>query len=131
MGLGRFGFGNQCGILLCKHGAVPFYAAFRPPMAYQDSKAEPLLAADDVEAGKKPLLGYNAQGAAQPLLAATKKSHSSLGRVVSLARPEVGIIIVATIALFVATAATVAIPQFFGQMIDDVAVRAPLWRPVG
>ena len=93
-----------------------------------ESKEEPLLRGqEDVETGGgKVALGYNTEAAGkagpvtQPLLA-PKKSHSSLNRVAALAKPETPIIAIATIALLISTAATVAIPQFFGQMIDDIS----------
>lgn len=104
----------------------------------RDDKAEPLITSgvsspsrgryvkSDASSAKAGALPDGAPvdpevGASAPLVPRAKPQHSSLKRVISLAKPEVGILVIATIALFVATAATVAIPQFFGQMIDDIS----------
>ena len=49
----------------------------------------------------------------------------SVRRLLRQARPELGILSVATLALFVAAATTLAIPHYFGEVIDSLAGKKP------
>lgn len=49
-----------------------------------------------------------------------KKGGPSVGRLLALSRPERGLILAGTVALFLSSLSTLVLPSFIGKLIDDV-----------
>ena len=54
-----------------------------------------------------------------------KVKHASAGRILALARPELPILLVATVCLLLSSAASVAMPAFIGFIIAAITSKGP------
>lgn len=69
----------------------------------------------DVEAG-----GVDSEDDEEENEEKEKKKGPSVGRLLALSRPERGLILAGTVALFLSSLSTMVLPSFIGKLIDDV-----------
>jgi hypothetical protein len=85
----------------------------RAPLLQDESKGD-LEAGEAVEAADED---EDEEGKAK---AKKKKGGASIGRLLSLSRPERGLIVAGTVALFLSSISTMFLPVMIGRLIDDV-----------